>query len=1104
MKKNRKASALIFVVIIVGALGFVMATMIDTSTQESKILQRRVPQIQTQNAVEGVLQYAAGKVKEYFNTQRDPIGYIEENPLELPSSLVAAFSAAGVDPDSLELHVETDDVHSKVYIIPTSSNQDDSYAEKTVTVQTITIYAKATSSDGTEISSHGSVQFLINDTSFLEYAIFYNGDLEFFSATDMDIHGPVHSNSDIYLAATNGSDLTFHEKLSSSANIISGLKSLDDGSGLETAHLSDSHQDDVIVTDSFGNTSDVHNPTGNDEGGPLYRPTLANWDSWMNNRPSAIRAPDTPFYPSGVAPYVPDNPDTLTNELSNDAYELIMPPLPQDTTLGYDPVTEPNKLAVKSGLIIRVSGTAGTETEEPHTRMATIGDTTYYNATNPNYVEDTFQVSAHVILRDGDGNPRYDGDGNLMTNQVPLPSGIFGRPNQDFSAIEGDGEIEPYDIFYAAQVEEGSEGYSEAAAIVDEYAVNNNVYIYGNDGEFATGEDDSYITNGDRPSNTDGEIYNERRRYRYKWDGTTVRYRDDQLIYQYPTGNLEYRVDGTQYYAPQRKKFTVISSYTYETAVTGDAGSEGETITVTTNDLPDGVTDYTINYSTKTINAWDEPNDSWRIVDEWWDSFKWELRDEAPDWYPEAESEEVENASLVLAPDAPPPDEYNSVTAHIAETTDPDTPGAYPKGVEDRDGDGVYERGRFYYQSGSWVELGAWEIGVENEYVVGGLYDTRQNREMDLYYLDVQALKDAIENGSSEWEADEDEEGLSTYNPAEDWNGVLYVEFPIVDADDPSVRDSDKVRAAKYQHVGVAIFNANEVPSPTNPNQDPDIEGDENMGFTFATNAPLYVIGDFNADGDSNTGSATEPEAGEVPALIAADTVTFLSKNWINDYYDYARHQVVEDGETYDFANIDIGSGSGEDLAAINDAYNNDDGTPKISESFYNNTFNRWWNQGKGHRALVDPTAAYYRDNGSISSLKRVERYHDIEISAAVVSGVPPTTPGDSAQTSGGVHNFFRFLEDWEYRSVGLTYRGSILALYEPEVHTAKLPTDINDAMEIYRPPVRNYGYNELFETVVPPGTPTGRTFRTHNLHFISEAEYLEAVPGKETEEEQG
>jgi hypothetical protein len=54
--------------------------------------------------------------------------------------------------------------------------------------------------------------------------------------------------------------------------------------------------------------------------------------------------------------------------------------------------------------------------------------------------------------------------------------------------------------------------------------------------------------------------------------------------------------------------------------------------------------------------------------------------------------------------------------------------------------------------------------------------------------------------------------------------------------------------------------------------------------MTVATNAPMYVQGNYNADGDSSTGTSTEPDVSdptvEPPAALVADAITILSNSW--------------------------------------------------------------------------------------------------------------------------------------------------------------------------------------------------------------------------------
>ena len=77
--------------------------------------------------------------------------------------------------------------------------------------------------------------------------------------------------------------------------------------------------------------------------------------------------------------------------------------------------------------------------------------------------------------------------------------------------------------------------------------------------------------------------------------------------------------------------------------------------------------------------------------------------------------------------------------------------------------------------------------------------------------------------------------------------------------------------------------------------------------------------------------------------------------------------------------------------------------------------------------------------------------------------------------TDGGVHNFLRYLENWNGHA--LNYRGSIVSLYysREAIGTYKCCTNV------YSPPVRNYTFDTDFLTpsLLPPGTPMFRDVNT-------------------------
>ncbi|MFI5097281.1 MAG: hypothetical protein ACHQT6_04835 [Candidatus Acidiferrales bacterium] len=177
--------------------------------------------------------------------------------------------------------------------------------------------------------------------------------------------------------------------------------------------------------------------------------------------------------------------------------------------------------------------------------------------------------------------------------------------------------------------------------------------------------------------------------------------------------------------------------------------------------------------------------------------------------------------------------------------------------------------------------------------------------------------------------------------------------------------------------------------------------GGQNCGLAIATENPVYVQGDFNANwGGNGFGDAY------VASSISADAVTLLSDSW-NDI----------------------------------------------------NSFSNPYSLGNRVGAT-----AYYR--------------------MAVLAGVAGTfmQPGGSTTTTvpqdfgtdGGVHNFLRYLEDWNGT---LNYRGSIVELYFSRQANATFKC----CRTVYSPPTRGYNFDTDFLDPIklPPRTPLFRDVNT-------------------------
>lgn len=143
------------------------------------------------------------------------------------------------------------------------------------------------------------------------------------------------------------------------------------------------------------------------------------------------------------------------------------------------------------------------------------------------------------------------------------------------------------------------------------------------------------------------------------------------------------------------------------------------------------------------------------------------------------------------------------------------------------------------------------------------LFDRRRGDYITTVNIHTGKLKQLIENPDTS----DSGKHIGGYDPSTDWNGVVYFESYST--------DSDSASAAKLNMTGIRLFGAEtDVAGEGIPSRGTD------PGMSFVTNNALYVQGHYNADGHMSSSSAYEPEIGEVPAAIMADSITYLSENW--------------------------------------------------------------------------------------------------------------------------------------------------------------------------------------------------------------------------------
>ncbi len=122
----------------------------------------------------------------------------------------------------------------------------------------------------------------------------------------------------------------------------------------------------------------------------------------------------------------------------------------------------------------------------------------------------------------------------------------------------------------------------------------------------------------------------------------------------------------------------------------------------------------------------------------------------------------------------------------------------------------------------------------------------RDANALKIYNVDVEKLVAAI-NGS------EPTKQIGNFDKDHDWNSIVFVEV------------------ASPAMAGVRLQKGSVIP-----------DHGQQSGMIFGTNAPLYVHGNFNADGvlPATQKLMGAPEGNEPPAALVADAITILSNNW--------------------------------------------------------------------------------------------------------------------------------------------------------------------------------------------------------------------------------
>jgi len=256
--------------------------------------------------------------------------------------------------------------------------------------------------------------------------------------------------------------------------------------------------------------------------------------------------------------------------------------------------------------------------------------------------------------------------------------------------------------------------------------------------------------------------------------------------------------------------------------------------------------------------------------------------------------------------------------------------------------------------------------------------------------------------------------------------------------------DISTILNERYAIPALQIINGRELPHPN--------KSDPQEGFTIATNAPVYLVGNYNSDGDHSTGtkiSDTSPDAysvkdpgiDEIPAAIFCDTFTVLSNGWGEVPSGFTRSN------------------------RENSFYGKNNGSTRSSGSTSGSPGTVGSPPGRPARERAQKTFTY----GS-TTITYPKTKTQVEISACIATGEYP------------IFEFFTHaLEDW--RPAGgtpIVVKGSLVGMYHAEIQHIKQAygrTVTKDIQTYYNEHgayafVSSRYHKMLYDGDFPPGTP--------------------------------
>lgn len=435
--QGRRGSVILLAIILTSAIAVSMAGLLKFGLLERRLNESHIEMLHARNAAESMLEYGFAELKFRFQRKTSfAVNELRVSPLRIPSSAQAFFNDTEVVFDELELvGGDVPDLAEYVYVDPADpANAGDPQKGKWVLQREVEVYGRGVSEDPIlgRREAFARQVLVVRDAHLFAHAIFYNMDLEFHPGPSMDMHGPVHSNGDLWVQAVNR--LSFYSTVTAHGDILYGYKP--QNKITQSGDVRIRLQDDSWVSfyDGSGSKTDLDN---------YFDSRDTNWRSVASTRwegQVGSRAHDVPnMVPPGIGGYVADMNYADGYTPYNPAFAMIEPQLQVEHPYfkGWLPETDADyqedwndggiqreQFSYKAGLVIKVTPTDPSDIEN------TGVDVEFYKWERSNASDPSVRVDNAVSARN------RDSDGNLVRVPLAVPPDVvkFLRYKEDTSA----------------------------------------------------------------------------------------------------------------------------------------------------------------------------------------------------------------------------------------------------------------------------------------------------------------------------------------------------------------------------------------------------------------------------------------------------------------------------------------------------------------------------------------------------------------------------------------------------------------------------------------------------------------------------------------------